>query len=292
MSFDLSEFIRMELTKQNIKAVDLANALNKTPSYISKMLKNNIVPDYEDLKIIAKKLNINYPFLLFQIGILDEADIKHIIACNTLKGYLGELLKVNSMDEKRTDIFINFLESNKDSMENNLTDELLNKVRDTLGEEFIFPDYINPYTKDSYYGFKKLRNLRLASGEYVRSQFKKLPLYTSIDNLGEVTEKEMGFDFTLLKEEIAADSEVVWFKPDDKEYCYLINIGQYEDKEKILFKRGGELYIGKYNYKEKTMVLTDILNTVTREEESTPIISTDTSSVKIFGKVLFEFKVG
>lgn len=292
MSFDLSEFIRMELAKQNIKAVDLANALDKTPSYISKMLKNNIIPDYKDLKIIAQKLNINYPFLLFQIGILDEADIKHIIACNTLKGYLGELLKVNSMDEKRTDIFINFLESNKDSMENNLTDELLNKVRDTLGEEFIFPDYINPYTKDSYYGFKKLRNLRLASGEYVRSRFKKLPLYTSIDNLGEVTEKEMGFDFTLLKEEIARDSEVVWLKPDDMEYCYLINIGQYEDKEKILFKKGGDLYIGKYNYQEKTMVLTDILNAVTREEEGAPIISTDTSSVKIFGKVLFEFKVG
>ena len=71
MSFNLSEFIRMEMAKKNIKAVDLADALNKSPSYISKMLKNNIIPDYEDLKVIAKILDINYSFLLFQIGILD-----------------------------------------------------------------------------------------------------------------------------------------------------------------------------------------------------------------------------
>jgi len=101
MGFNLSEFIRLEMTKKNIKAVDLADALNKSPSYISKMLKNNIIPDYEDLKIIAKTLDINYPFLLFQIGILDEADLKHIIACNTLKEYLGELLKVNDMEEEK-----------------------------------------------------------------------------------------------------------------------------------------------------------------------------------------------
>ena len=196
------------------------------------------------------------------------------------------------MDEKKADDFINFLETNRDSMEENLTDELINKVKDTLGEKFIFPDYVNPYTRDSYYGFKKLRNLRLATGEYVRNQFRMLPLYTSIDNLGEVTEKDMGFDFSLLKEEIATDSEVVWLKPDDKEYCYLINIGQHEDKEKIIFERGDGLYIGKYNYQEETMVLTDILNAVTREEEGTPIISTNTSSIKVIGKVLFEFKVG
>ena len=54
MSFNLSEFIRMEMAKKNIKAVDLADALNKSPSYISKMLKNNIIPDYEDLKISSQ----------------------------------------------------------------------------------------------------------------------------------------------------------------------------------------------------------------------------------------------
>lgn len=65
MSFNLSEFIRMEMAKKNIKAVDLADALNKSPSYISKMLKNNIIPDYEDLKVIAKILDIN--LFLFHI---------------------------------------------------------------------------------------------------------------------------------------------------------------------------------------------------------------------------------
>lgn len=34
-------------------------------------------------------------------GILDEADLKHIIACNTLKEYLGELLKVNDIEEEK-----------------------------------------------------------------------------------------------------------------------------------------------------------------------------------------------
>jgi len=49
------------------------------------MLKNNIIPDYEDLKVIAKTLDINYSFLLFQIGILDEADLKHIMPAILLR---------------------------------------------------------------------------------------------------------------------------------------------------------------------------------------------------------------
>lgn len=291
MSFNLSEFIRMEMAKKNIKAVDLADALNKSPSYISKMLKNNIIPDYEDLKVIAKILDINYSFLLFQIGILDEADLKHIIACNTLKEYLGELLKVNDMEEEKVNAFINFLVTNKENLGDNLTDELLNNVKDALGENFIYPDYATPYTEDSYYGFKKIRNLRLATGEYVRSKFRKLPLYTALNN-GPITGRDMGFDFSLLKEEIEPDTEVVWFKPEDKEYCYLVNIGQYKDKDKILFERGDAIYVGKYNYQEKTMVLTDIMNAVSREEDDTPIVLTDTKSIRIIGKVLFEFKAG
>jgi hypothetical protein len=160
--------------------------------------------------------------------------------------------------------------TNKENLGDNLTDELLNNVKDALGENFIYPDYATPYTEDSYYGFKKIRNLRLATGEYVRSKFRKLPLYTAL-NSGPITGRDMGFDFSLLKEEIEPDSEVVWFKPDDKEYCYLVNLGQYKDKDKILFERGDAIYVGKYNYQEKTMVLTDIMNAVSREEDDTPI---------------------
>jgi len=42
MSFDLSEFIRIEIAKKNIKAIDLANALNKSPSYIARCLKTTL----------------------------------------------------------------------------------------------------------------------------------------------------------------------------------------------------------------------------------------------------------
>ncbi len=40
------------------------------------------------------------------------------------------------------------------------------------------------------------------------------------------------------------------------------------------------------------MVLTDIMNAVSREEDDTPIVLTDTKSIRIIGKVLFEFKAG
>jgi hypothetical protein len=40
------------------------------------------------------------------------------------------------------------------------------------------------------------------------------------------------------------------------------------------------------------MVLTDVMNAVSREVDDTPIILTNTKSIKIIGKVLFEFKIG
>ena len=37
MSFNLSEFIRMEMAQKSIKAVDLADELNKSPSDLLKL---------------------------------------------------------------------------------------------------------------------------------------------------------------------------------------------------------------------------------------------------------------
>jgi len=48
------------------------------------------------------------------------------------------------MEEEKVNAFINFLETNKENLGDNLTDELLNNVKDALGENFIYPDYATP----------------------------------------------------------------------------------------------------------------------------------------------------
>lgn len=48
------------------------------------------------------------------------------------------------MEEEKVNAFINFLVTNKENLGDNLTDELLNNVKDALGENFIYPDYATP----------------------------------------------------------------------------------------------------------------------------------------------------
>jgi len=64
----------------------------------------------------------------------------------------------------------------------------------------------------------------------------------------------MGFGFlSLLKEEIEPDSEVCGLNLMIRSICYLVNLGQYKDKDKILFERGDAIYVGKYRLSGKKL---------------------------------------
>ena len=110
MSFKFSEFLKHELSKKTIRANELAKLIDKVPSYVTKLQKEDIIPNYKDLKIIAKAFGINYEFLLFQIGIIDTNTLTHINAFGSLRSYLAEIMNLTDMTNEKFEIYSGFIQ--------------------------------------------------------------------------------------------------------------------------------------------------------------------------------------
>lgn len=269
MNFSFSEFLKHELGKKVLKASELAEIMNRAPSYITKLKNQNIIPDYKDLRVIAEQFEIGYEFLLFQIGIIDENTLLHINAFSTLKSYLSEIMNINNMTQEKLSVFFQYMNNNIEKLDQELTDEMLLEVTNTLGNTFILPTYKNPYSKDYYPGFKKLPNIKLAVPEkkYDNKQLKNLPVYTDFNNSEEnkvITEVAVDLK-TLEKKALNIENEFIWYSPSISiKDLYLVEKGQYKNTDKIIYKKKDTIYIGKYNVKSSdnqvnSIVITDIL---------------------------------
>lgn len=301
MGFNFGDFLKYELGKKKVKAIDLAKAIGKSPAYITKIQKENIIPDYETLRIFSEKLEIDYEFLLFQIGIIDENTLLHINAFNNLKGYLAEIVNLNEMTSEKIETFTNLMKEYKHKLEMQLDSTLINEVKNYLGKNFIFPKFENPYKQDSYYGFKQIKNLKITTGEKEKfsSKFIKIPVFTDFnnkDNKGPI--KYLSTDISNLKDKIDFDEDVVWYTPlEDSKHFYLVKLNAYSNKDKIIFKYNGTIYEGIFNiktYDNNTIGISNIKNTKNLEQDDSLILFPENNPPKnfeIIGKILSEFNI-
>lgn len=302
MGFKFGDFVKYELVRKKIKAIDLAEAINKSPAYITKLQKQNFIPEHNVLKIIAKKFEISYEFLLYQIGIIDEYALLHINAFTTLKGYLSEVMNINDMSVDKIEKLMKYMKDNKEKLDKELDDKLILEVKNTLGESFVFPKYEDPYAPDSFYGFKKINNLKIATGEIEKhvSNIKELPVYKDFDDNGnDKIISKVKVDLNFIKADVNFNNEIVWYKPFvDKDYYYLIEKNAYNNGDKILFKQNDDMFIGKYtvNMSNTTMnsvIISNIVNVHSEKEKDTPIFFMNNDipdNLRIIGRIISEFK--
>lgn len=303
MSFDFSEFLKHELDKKVLKANELAKIMNRAPSYITKLKTEDIIPDYKDLRVIAEQFGMGYEFLLFQIGIIDEQTLLHINAFGTLKSYFSEVINLTYMTKEKLETITNFMKENIDKLESELTDEFIVETVRTLGDDFIFPSYKNPYGPGSFTGLKKLPKIKIATGETskIENQSKKLPVYSDFNADGGVNVMtEIAIDMRTLKNKATnIENEFFWYSPYSSiRALYLIEKVHCKDGDRVLYKKKDTVYIGKYNIKttdEKinSVVITDIIAPHKDEPIAIPeffLESNIPSDILIIGKVLSTFK--
>lgn len=300
MDFNFSDFLKHELSKKILKANELAKLIDKVPSYITKIQKENIIPNYKDLKIIARAFGISYEFLLFQIGIIDTNTLIHINAFGSLKSYLAEIFNLTDMTKEKRKIFNDFIDKNEDKLNDELTDELMIETMDFLGNDFIFPNYKNPYTEHTYPGYKKIPKVTFPSvqGNQSNVQSKMLPVYYDLNENGD-TDPISQFPTTqnvLATKATDIGNEIFWYSPTKNisNDLYLIEKVSVNNGDRLLYKNRDKIYTGIYSSTPDSIIITNIFDTQQNTSIDGPpvIISTNDRSTNMFiiGKVLSVFK--
>ena len=293
MSFKFSEFLKHELSKKTLRANELAKLIDKVPSYVTKLQKEDIIPNYKDLKIIAKAFGINYEFLLFQIGIIDTNTLTHINAFGSLRSYLAEIMNLTDMTNEKFEIYSDFIQKNIDKLNDKLTDELIGETMDFLGNDFIFPNYNNPYTEDAYEGLKEIPNVKFSTVQNNQSnvQSKMLPVYSNFE-YNEKNEPISQFPITLsVLSSKAADiaNDFFWYSPTItvSSDLYLIEKVSLNNGDKILYKSKDDIFTGIYTSAGDSIIISNIYDTNKGTSiDGPPIVITDKSEVFIIGKVI------
>lgn len=299
MSFKFSEFLKHELSKKTIRAKDLAKLIDKVPSYITKLQKEDIVPNYKDLRVISKAFGVNYEFLLFQIGIIDTNTLTHINAFGSLKSYLAEIMNLTDMTEDKWKIFNEFVSINIDKLNDELSDELMSETLDFLGDDFQFPNYNNPYSDDPYKGFKKIPNVTFSKLKQSKSdvESKMLPVYHEFQE-NQKSEPISKFPITVsMLTSKASDitNDFFWYSPmlTVSKDLYLIEKITPTEGDKVLYKDKSHIYTGVYSSTSESIVISNIYDTKKDKlVEGPPLIVSNKENLDIFiiGKVISTLK--
>ena len=300
MTFKFSEFLKHELSKKTIKASELAKLIDKVPSYVTKLQKEDIIPNYKDLRIIAKAFGIKYEFLLYQIGIIDTSTLTHISAFGSLKSYLAEIMNLTDMTIDKLEIFNEFMQNNIDKLNNELTDELIVETMNSLGDSFVYPYYNNPYTEDAYEGLKKIPNVSFSTIKQDQSnvQSRMLPVYHDF-NEDRKSEPVSQFPITLkVLNNKAGDisNEIFWYSPTKtvSSNLYLIEKIPLNNNDKILYKSKEGIFTGIYTIAGDSIIISNIYDTVKDTSLNVPPIvftsEDDESTVFVIGKIISVLK--
>ena len=299
MTFKFSDFLKHELSKKTIKASDLAKLIDKVPSYVTKLQKEDIIPNYKDLRIIAKAFGINYEFLLYQIGIIDTSTLTHINAFGSLKSYLAEIMNLTDMNAEKLEVFNEFTKNNINRLNDELTDELIVETMNSLGDNFVYPNYNNPYTEDAYKGFKKIPNVSFSTVKENQSnvQSRMLPVYQDFYEDKE-SEPISQVPITLKVLNSKANdisNEIFWYSPTNtiSNDLYLIEKVSLNNNDKILYKSKDGIFTGIYTIAGDSIIISNIYDTKKGTPiEGPPIVisSGDKSTVYIIGKIISVFK--
>ena len=299
MTFKFSDFLKHELSKKTIKASELAKLIDKVPSYVTKLQKEDIIPNYKDLRIIAKAFGINYEFLLYQIGIIDTSTLTHINAFGSLKSYLAEIMNLTDMNAEKLEVFNEFMKNNINRLNDELTDELIVETMNSLGDNFVYPNYNNPYTEDAYKGFKKIPNVSFSTVKENQSnvQSRILPVYQDFYEDKE-SEPISQVPITLKVLNSKANdisNEIFWYSPTNtiSNDLYLIEKVSLNNNDKILYKSKDGIFTGIYTIAGDSIIISNIYDTKKGTPiEGPPIVisSGDKSTVYIIGKIISVFK--
>jgi len=299
MSFKFSEFLKHELSKKTIRANELAKLIDKVPSYVTKLQKEDIIPNYKDLRIISKAFGVNYEFLLFQIGIIDTSTLTHINAFGSLKSYLAEIMNLTDMNAEKLEVFNEFMKNNINRLNDELTDELIIETMNSLGDNFVYPNYNNPYTEDAYKGFKKIPNVSFSTVKENQSnvQSRMLPVYQDFYEDKE-SEPISQVPITLKVLNSKANdiaNEIFWYSPTNtiSNDLYLIEKVSLNNNDKILYKSKDGIFTGIYTIAGDSIIISNIYDTKKGTPiEGPPIVisSGDKSTVYIIGKIISVFK--
>ena len=299
MTFKFSDFLKHELSKKTIKASELAKLIDKVPSYVTKLQKEDIIPNYKDLRIIAKAFGINYEFLLYQIGIIDTSTLTHINAFGSLKSYLAEIMNLTDMNAEKLEVFNEFTKNNISRLNDELTDELIVETMNSLGDNFVYPNYNNPYTEDAYKGFKKIPNVSFSTVKENQSnvQSRILPVYQDFYEDKE-SEPISQVPITLKVLNSKANdisNEIFWYSPTNtiSNDLYLIEKVSLNNNDKILYKSKDGIFTGIYTIAGDSIIISNIYDTKKGSPiEGPPIVisSGDKSTVYIIGKIISVFK--
>ncbi len=299
MTFKFSDFLKHELSKKTIKASELAKLIDKVPSYVTKLQKEDIIPNYKDLRIIAKAFGINYEFLLYQIGIIDTSTLTHINAFGSLKSYLAEIMNLTDMNAEKLEVFNEFTKNNINRLNDELTDELIVETMNSLGDNFVYPNYNNPYTEDAYKGFKKIPNVSFSTVKEDQSnvQSRMLPVYQDFYEDKE-SEPISQVPITLKVLNSKANdiaNEIFWYSPTNtiSNDLYLIEKVSLNNNDKILYKSKDGIFTGIYTIAGDSIIISNIYDTKKGTPiEGPPIVisSGDKSTVYIIGKIISVFK--
>lgn len=299
MTFKFSDFLKHELSKKTIKASELAKLIDKVPSYVTKLQKEDIIPNYKDLRIIAKAFGINYEFLLYQIGIIDTSTLTHINAFGSLKSYLAEIMNLTDMNAEKLEVFNEFMKNNINRLNDELTDELIIETMNSLGDNFVYPNYNNPYTEDAYKGFKKIPNVSFSTVKENQSnvQSRMLPVYQDFYEDKE-SEPISQVPITLKVLNSKANdiaNEIFWYSPTNtiSNDLYLIEKVSLNNNDKILYKSKDGIFTGIYTIAGDSIIISNIYDTKKGTPiEGPPIVisSGDKSTVYIIGKIISVFK--
>ena len=299
MSFKFSEFLKHELSKKTIRANELAKLIDKVPSYVTKLQKEDIIPNYKDLRIISKAFGVNYEFLLFQIGIIDTKTLTHINAFGSLKSYLAEIMNLTDMTQDKLDKFNEFVSLNIDKLNDELSDDLMSETLDFLGDDFQFPHYNNPYSNDPYQGFRKIPNVTFSNLKQNKSdvESKMLPVYHDFKE-DEKSESISQFPITLsMLTSKASDitNDFFWYStmPTVSKDLYLIEKIAPNEGDQVLYKDKSTIYTGMYSSTSDSIIISNIYDTEKDMlVEGPPLIVSNKENLDIFiiGKVISTLK--
>ena len=299
MTFKFSDFLKHELSKKTIKASELAKLIDKVPSYVTKLQKEDIIPNYKDLRIIAKAFGINYEFLLYQIGIIDTSTLTHINAFGSLKSYLAEIMNLTDMNAEKLEVFNEFTKNNINRLNDELTDELIVETMNSLGDNFVYPNYNNPYTEDAYKGFKKIPNVSFSTVKENQSnvQSRMLPVYQDFyEDIESEPISQVPITLKVLNSKANdISNEIFWYSPTNtiSNDLYLIEKVSLNNNDKILYKSKDGIFTGIYTIAGDSIIISNIYDTKKGTLiEGPPIVisSGDKSTVYIIGKIISVFK--
>lgn len=295
MTFEFKEYLKYQLSKKTIRAKDLADAIGKVPSYITKMQKGEISPNHKDLRILANMFGVEYEFLLFQIGYIDAHTLTHIKAFTSLRSYLAEIMNLNSMTIDKYDVYDKFIKNNFERLDNELTDELIVEVINALGDDFVYPSYKNPYSEDCYPKFRKIPSAKFATStsNITSSESQLLPVYNDFSRenaISPISNFPITLD-TIRSKATDPDNEFFWYSPTKtiSENLYLIEKSDVDNGDKILYKDNGTIFTGRYLVTQDLIIISNSFDTHNNKSIDAPPLTIPLESktnIYIIGKVI------